>query len=142
MKFAFDKIKRLFVKDRNVAPPAKLPVKPSWDEIVAALYDKNLDAFSREVVRVIYSRDRSIRYVVLKDEKERYTYEIEAIYRWDDDEWAYFHSDGDSVPAQWEPFHGKRGSSFFDSEAELLRELMAEPEYRQYFQPTDGEDAP
>jgi len=32
------------------------------------MYDKHLDAFSDEVVKVIYSKDRSMRYVVLKDE--------------------------------------------------------------------------
>ena len=33
------------------------------------MYDKHLDTFSDEVVKVFYSKDRLMRYVVLKDEK-------------------------------------------------------------------------
>ena len=39
---------------------------PSWEAVIELLYDKHLDAFSDKVVEVIYSKDRSMRYVVLK----------------------------------------------------------------------------
>ena len=42
---------------------------PSWEGIVDMIYDKHIYAFAVEVVRVIYSKDRSMRYIVLKDEK-------------------------------------------------------------------------
>ena len=48
------------------------PPMPSWETVVEMMYDKHLDAFSDEVVKVIYSKDRSIRYIVLKDEKDLY----------------------------------------------------------------------
>ena len=47
----------------------EIPPMPSWETVVEMMYDKHLDAFSDEVVKVIYSKDRSMRYVVLKDEK-------------------------------------------------------------------------
>ena len=48
----------------------EIPPMPSWETVVEMMYDKHLDAFSDEVVKVIYSKDRSMRYVVLKDEKD------------------------------------------------------------------------
>jgi len=51
-------------------PVVEIPPRPSWETVVEMMYDKHLDAFSDEVVKVIYSKDRSMRYVVLKDEKE------------------------------------------------------------------------
>ena len=97
------------------------------------MYDKHLDAFSDEVVKVIYSKDRSMRYVVLKDEKEFFTYQLEAIYPYDEDEWKYICSHDNVLPAMWEPFRGIVGKSVFENIDELLNELKAEPEYKQYF---------
>ena len=48
----------------------EIPPMPSWGTVVEMMYDKHLDAFSDEVVKVIYSKDLSMRYVVLKDEKD------------------------------------------------------------------------
>ena len=53
------------------------------------LYDKGLDAFCDEVIGVIYSHDKSMRYVFLRDEKGIYTYQFEAIYQFDEDDWKY-----------------------------------------------------
>ena len=58
--------KRLFQKEK----PKKFPAMPPWVEIVKMMYDKSLDAFVDEVVRVVYSADNTMRYVVLKDEKK------------------------------------------------------------------------
>ena len=60
-------------------PVVEIPPRHSWETVVEMMYDKHLDAFSDEVVKVIYSKDRSMRYVVLKDEKEFFTYQLEAI---------------------------------------------------------------
>ncbi len=38
----------------------EIPPSPSWETVVEMMYDKHLDAFSDEVVKVIYSKDRSI----------------------------------------------------------------------------------
>jgi len=106
---------------------------PSWEAVVEMMYDKYLDAFSDEVVKVIYSKDRSMRYVVVVDKKGLFTYEREAIYQYDEDEWKYICSGDRALPAMWEPFRGVVGRSVFESIGELLKELKAEPEYKLYF---------
>ena len=56
---------KLFTKKAVV----EIPPMPSWETVVEMMYDKYLDTFSDEDVKVVYSKDRSMRYVVLKDEK-------------------------------------------------------------------------
>ena len=121
-------VTKLFKKQ----PMGEMPPMPSWETVVEMMYDKHLDAFSDEVVKVIYSKDRSMRYVVLKDEKEFFTYQLEAIYQYDEDEWKYICSHDNALPAMWEPFRGIVGKSVFENIDELLNELKAEPEYKQY----------
>ena len=122
--------KRLFQKEK----PKEFPAMPPWVEIVKMMYDKFLDAFVDEVVRVVYSTDNTMRYVVLKDEKGLFTYQLEAIYQFDADEWKYICSNNVALPAMWEPFRGFAGKSFFENEEELLKEMEEEPEYKQYFE--------
>ena len=110
------------------------PPMPSWETVVEMMYDKHLDAFSDEIVKVIYSKDHSMRYVVLKDEKGLFTYQLEALYQYDEDEWKYICSHDNALPAMWEPFRGIVGKSFFENVDELLKELNAVPEYKSYFQ--------
>ena len=62
-------LKKLFNKNRQLEIEP-VPPMPSWDKIVELLYDKNLDSFCDEVINVLYSKDNSMRYVVLKDEKD------------------------------------------------------------------------
>lgn len=114
-------------------PVVEIPPMPSWKTVVDMMYDKHLDAFSDEVVKVIYSKDLSMRYVVLKDEKEFFTYQLEAIYQYDEDEWKYIFSHDNVLPAMWEPFRGIVGKSVFENIDELLNELKAEPEYKRHF---------
>ena len=70
---------RLFQKEK----PKEIPAMPPWEEIVEMMYDKCLDAFTAEVVRVVYSIDKTMRYVVLRYEQGLYTYQLEAIYKLD-----------------------------------------------------------
>ena len=108
---------------------------PPWEEIVEMMYDKCLGVFTAEVVRVVYSIDKTMRYVVLRYEQGLYTYQLEAIYKLDEDEWRYAlsHND-DALPALWESLGCAVGKSLFDSEEELLKEMKEEPEYKKYFE--------
>ena len=118
---------RLFRKQsKREAPPM-----PSWEETVSVMYDKGLDAFSDEVIEVVYSFDRSMRYVILKDEKGFFTYQLEAIYQHDEEDWKYICHH--ALPAMWEPFRGIAGKPIFESLDELKKEMRAEPEYKQFF---------
>lgn len=125
MKF----FQKLFQKKK--AP--QIPPTPSWEAVVEMMHDKYLDVFSDEVVQVIYSKDRSMRYVVLKNEAGLLTYQLEAIYQYDEDEWKYICSDNDALPAMWEPYKGIYGKSLFKNTDDLLKELKSEPEYLLYF---------
>ncbi len=91
----------------------KIPPMLSWKTVVEMMYNKHLDAFSDEVAKVVYSKDRSMRYVILKDEKGFFTYQREAIYQYDEDEWEYICSHDNALPAMWEPFRGIVGKSVF-----------------------------
>ena len=114
-------------------PKQNIPQMPSWESIVEMMRDKHLDAFADQVVNVIYSQDCSMRYVVLKGENGLFTYQLEAIYQYDEDEWKYICSHDDALPAMWEPFRGIVGKSVFENTNDLLKELKSEPEYKQYF---------
>lgn len=122
--------KRLF----QMKKPKEVPAMPPRAEIVEMMYDKCLDAFADEVVSVVYSIDKTMRYVVLKDEKELFTYQLETIYQFDEDEWKYICTHNDALPAMWEPFRDIVGKSFFENEEELLKEMKEEPEYKLNFE--------
>lgn len=124
------RMKQLFTARKS---PTVSPSMPKREEIVEMMYGAQLDAFSDEVVRVVYSADRTKRFVILKDEKDLYTYQLEAIYQFDEEEWKYVSSKTNAIPAMWEPFHNALGSSIFSDEQDLLREMESEPEYKQYF---------
>ena len=106
---------------------------PPWETVIEIMYDKHLDAFSNEVAKVIYSKDRSMRYVILKMDNGLLTYQLEAIYQIDEDVWRYICSSDNALPAMWEPFRGIDSKSLFESMEELRKEMMNEPEYKQYF---------
>lgn len=59
---------------------------PSWEAVIEMMYDKHLDVFSDEIEKVFYSKDCSMRYVVLKDKKGFFTYQLEAIYQYNEEE--------------------------------------------------------
>ena len=114
-------------------PNRDIPSMPSWESIVEMMRDKHLDAFTDEVVDVIYSKDSSMRYVILREENGLFTYQLEAIYQYDEDEWKYICSHDNALPGMWEPFRGIVGKSVFENTNDLLKELKSEPEYKQYF---------
>ena len=74
-----------------------------------------------------------MRYVVLKNEKGYCTYQLEAIYQYDEDEWKYLSAQEDVLPALWEPFRGIVGKSIFENMDDLLKEIKAEAEFKHYF---------
>lgn len=122
-------LKKILLRDK----PKETPPMPPWDTIVDMMYDKCLDNFIDEVIMVIYSKDRSMRYVVLKGENGLFTYRLEAICQYDEDEWKYISSHESALPAMWKPLCGADTKSVFENTDELLKEIKSEPEYRRYF---------
>ena len=56
-----------FTKLFKKKPVVEIPPMSSWETVVDMMCDKHLDTFSDEVVKVIYSKDRSIscqRYII------------------------------------------------------------------------------
>ena len=121
---------QLFHKKENQSPP---PL-PLWEEVGEELYDKDLDSFPHDVIEVLYSRDRSERYVLLKSQAGFFTYLFQRICTWDKDEWANLSSHENIAPGWWEePLHRDTQKSYFGSLEELKAELYAEVDYQQHF---------
>ena len=113
---------------------AQIPPMPTWESVVEIMYDKQLDSFLDEVVKVIYSKDKTKRYVILKSKKGFLTYGLEVLYAFDEDEWQFVGRGKDALPGYWDPSSGRGVKSVFEREEELLRELVCEPEYKCYFE--------
>ena len=121
-----DSVKRLFRifrKEKSVVPKM-----PEWNEIVEMLYDKSLDCFDDEVVKVIYSKEKALRYIVLKSDKGFFSYCLEKIYQLDEEEWSYRCS-FDLTPAFWQDVDNGSKSIFSNLE-DALKELEQEAEYK------------
>ena len=124
-----DSVKRLFRKfrkEKRIVPPM-----PEWNEIVEMLYDKNLDFLDSTVEKVIYSKDKSKRYVVLKSDKGFFTYRLEKIYQLGEEEWSCRCS-FDLTPAFWHDVDNG-SKSIFSTLEDALNELKQEVEYK-FFQ--------
>ena len=121
-----DSVKRLFRKFRK--EKRIVHQMPEWNEIVEMLYDKNLDFLDSTVEKVIYSKDKSKRYVVLKSDKGFFTYRLEKIYQLDEEEWSYRCS-FDLTPAFWQDVDNG-SKSIFSTLEDALNELKQEAEYR------------
>ncbi len=117
-----------------ISQKAKTDIQPmpSREEIIEKMYDKGLDSYTDEVVNFFYSKYRSMRYVILKDKRGLLTYQLEAIYQFDIEEWAYICTH-DAMPAMWQQFNDNSSISFFENMDELLSAINEEPEYKLYF---------
>ncbi|MBQ8719467.1 MAG: hypothetical protein IJY65_00340 [Clostridia bacterium] len=93
----------------------KAPAMPPYDEIVKALYDKDLDySDSLKICKVIYSKDKSKRFVVLASDKGFFRYTYEEICVLDKIDWNSYYDygyPGNIKPGWWEP--KDRFCSFF-----------------------------
>lgn len=121
--------KKLFRNNKQSQPP---PI-PLWNEIVEMMYDKDLDSFEDEVVQVIYSKSKSMRYVILRDENNLLTYQLEEIYPFNQDEYYYISANKKELFAMWEPVGNIKSKSIFANKEDLLKEIMSTPEYKQHF---------
>ena len=110
---------------------------PSFDDIVDMLYNTGL-SFSEdlEIINVIYSNDRTKRFIVLKSLNNFYKYTYEEICICDEDEWEYLNRCNleDVRPAWWEPKDRAFAYSFFGREEEAMASLQSTSEYNLYFQ--------
>lgn len=106
---------------------------PSWDEIVEHMQDKQLSGFAHKIVKVIYSKDRLRRIILLQSENGFFTPQFERLYVWDEDEWFYFGKDN-IYPAFWQLEESFFQKSIYASEEIALNEIKQTPEYKTYFE--------
>ena len=119
-----------FFKKKTVAPPI-----PPYDEIVKSLYDKELNrSDSYKICRVIYSNDKSKRFIILESNKGFFKYTYEEVCVFDELDWtSHFAYIENIKPGWWEPKDRAFAYSFFGTEEETLEALKRETEYKQFF---------
>lgn len=118
----------------NKKKQQSIPSIPPIEEIAEELYDKSLSFEDYEVVKVLYNKDKTKRFILLKSSNGFYKYTYEEIYVYDTDEWNLCCNNPDSYPATWMPKDRKFGYSFFGTEQEAYTSMKQESEYLQYFE--------
>ena len=103
------------------------------EEIAEALYDKQLSFTDYEIVKVIYSSDKTKRFIILKSLNAFYKYTYEEICVLDEDEWKYCCNDANAYPAFWETRDKSSAYSFFGTENEAFLSMKQESEYILHF---------
>ncbi|MBQ8879922.1 MAG: hypothetical protein IJY69_03660 [Clostridia bacterium] len=124
-------LKSIFKKKKvDIAP------MPPYDEIVKSLYDKELNySDSIEICQVIYSKDKSKRFVVLKSNKGFFKYTYEEVCVFDELDWSSYYAYIEIIqPGWWEPKDRSFAYSFFGTEQEAFEALKRETEYKQFFE--------
>ena len=107
---------------------------PTWEEIVNHMQNKELSFFADTVVRVISSKDRAKRVILMQSDHGYYKVVYERICVMDEDEWNYFCNDPDKYPAWWEPVVSSINSkSFYGTEDDAINAVIESHEYKTYF---------
>ena len=91
----------------------------SWEEIVAACYDKQLE-YLHNVVKVIYTDDKTERAVILQKPDGLYKISLEKLCAYEEE---YGFSD---LPGYWLPYSY---GSIFDTVERAINAIMAEPPF-------------
>ena len=124
-------LKSIFKKKKvDIAP------MPPYDEIVKSLYDKELNyPDSIKICQVIYSKDKSKRFVVLKSNKGFFKYTYEEVCVFDELDWtSHFCYIENIKPGWWESKNSSFAYSFFGTEKEAMIALKSESIFKQYFE--------
>lgn len=135
----FRRLKALFTRK---APPAADEPKPTREEAVVQMYDKQLSCYTDEVIRVVYSADREKRIVLLKSDKGFFYYVIEALAGYTDDDWAFLFDDPHVLPAMWAEYYPNASRSLFGSVSEAWEELVTTPQYKRFFDDKERPEHP
>lgn len=117
--------KHILKKNKKTIPPI--------EEIVETLYNKQLSFTDYEIVKVIYSSDKTKRFIILKSSNGFYKYTYEEICVLDEDEWKYCCNDANAYPAFWETRDKSSAYSFFGTENEAFLSMKQESEYILHF---------
>ena len=103
------------------------------EEITEALYDKEMSFTDYEIVKVIYSSDKTKRFIILKSSNGFYKYTYEEICFLDEKEFRNLCNDYIEYPAFWETRDKSSATSFFGTENEAFLSMKQESEYILHF---------
>ncbi|MBR4014291.1 MAG: hypothetical protein IKJ00_08380, partial [Clostridia bacterium] len=105
-----------------------------YQRIVEIMDNKQLDFDDNKYAHtVIYSKAHDKRYVIIYDKsKEFFTYSLEIIHPYDEEEWMYICHIYDALPAYWSAIK-EPGASLFGTFDEVMNEIKSEPTYKEYF---------
>lgn len=117
--------KHILKKNKKTIPPL--------EEIVETLYNKQLSFTDEKIVKVIYSSDKTKRFIILKSTNGFYKYTYEEICVLDEDEWKYCCNDANAYPAFWETRDKSSAYSFFGTENEAFLSMKQESAYILHF---------
>ena len=110
------------------------PVIPPWKEIVEHMQGKGLRRFVDTILRVIPSRDRSRRILILQSDSGFYKVEYEELHVYDAEEWAYLWNILNRYPAWWEPVQSSLNTvSFYGTMEDAVKAIQESPEYKTHF---------
>ena len=106
---------------------------PSWEEIVSHMQGQELSFFTDTIVRVIPSKDRAQRIILLQSNHGFYKIVFEEIRVWNEEEWNCC-GDSGRYPAWWEPVDSAiNGKSFYGTADEARKAVIASYEYKAHF---------
>ena len=103
------------------------------EEIVEALYDKQLSFTDYEIIKVIYNSDKTKRFIILKSTNGFYKYTYEEICFLDEREFRNLCNDYIEYPAFWETRDKSSAASFFGTENEAFLSMKQESAYILHF---------
>ena len=105
-----------------------------YQRIVDIMDDKQLDFGKNKYAHtVIYSKAHDKRYVIIYDEnKNIFTYSLESIHLYDEEEWMFICHEYNAFPAYWSSTKDY-GASVFGTVEDVMNAIEAEPTYREYF---------
>lgn len=105
---------------------------PSWEQVVEIMYDKQLEVYDEKTIKVIYSKDKSMRYVITQGEDKFIRYRLERLYSLEE-EGEYIADQKDALPAIWEPALESQKGSVFSDESDALNQIYSEANYKKFF---------
>ena len=128
---------QFYLNENSIATAEEKPVMPipPMEEITEKLSREEPKLVDCEIIRVIYSRDKTKRFILFRSDKGFYKYTYEQIFVFDEEEWGIVsHIHENPYPAYWGSVDSFCARSFFGTEEDALSALKQETEYLQYFE--------
>ena len=103
----------------------------TWEEILDYLYDYGLEWFDDDLIKLIYSKDRSRRFLILRSKSGIFKIALQQVLM------DRYPDPYDPYPAHWEFVAGWDLRSFYDSEEDAFKNIIQSSEYQTYFMPNE-----